>query len=66
MKGLVKQTDASYEGAVAAQQQKQFNGIDHLEKRLLRAQKRKLKDQVERLENYTSLFSQFRASRTKG
>ena len=46
LKGLVKQTDASYEGAVAAQQQKQFKGIDHLEKRLLRAQKRKLKDQA--------------------
>ena len=57
LKGLVKQTDASYEGAVAAQQQKQFNGIDHLEKRLLRAQKRKLKDQVERLEKlHESLF----------
>ena len=57
LKGLVKQTDASYEGAVAAQQQKQFKGIDHLEKRLLRAQKRKLKDQVERLEKlHESLF----------
>jgi len=54
---LTQQTDASFLGAVAAQRQKQFNGIDHLEKRLLQAQKKKLKDQVERLTQlYESLF----------
>ena len=41
---LVSQTDASFGGAVAAQQAKQFKGIDHLEKRLLKAQKRVFKD----------------------
>lgn len=38
-------------GAVAAQEQKQINGLQHLEKRLLKAQKRKLKDELERLTN---------------
>ena len=46
---LVAQTDASFKGAVEAQQTKQFKGIDRLEKRLLKAQKRVLKDEVERL-----------------
>ena len=36
-------------GAVAAQEKKQLNGLDNLEKRLLKAQKRKLADQLERL-----------------
>jgi len=46
---LAKQTDASFLGAVGAQEKKQLNGLDHLEKRLLRAQKRKLADQLDRL-----------------
>ena len=46
---LVNETDASFAGTVAAQKQKQFNGIDTLEKRLLKAQKRKLVDHVQRL-----------------
>ena len=41
-------TDASFEGAVAAQEQKQINGLKHLEKRLLKAQKRKLSDHLKR------------------
>jgi bacillithiol biosynthesis cysteine-adding enzyme BshC len=45
---LAEDTDASFVGAVAAQEKKQLNGLDHLEKRLLKAQKRKLNDQVER------------------
>jgi len=49
LSSLVAQTDASFEGAVKAQKAKQFKGIDHLEQRLLKAQKVKLKDQVERL-----------------
>jgi len=46
---LTRETDASFEGAVKAQKSKQFKGIDHLEQRLLKAQKVKLKDHVERL-----------------
>ena len=39
---IVKITDSSFFGAVNAQRKKQFNGIDKLEKRLLKAQKRKM------------------------
>ncbi len=46
---LAKMTDASFLGAVGAQEKKQLNGLDHLEKRLMKAQKRKLKDELERL-----------------
>ena len=46
---LAKQTDESFLGAVKAQEVKQLKGLDHLEKRLLKAQKRKLKDQVIRI-----------------
>ena len=46
---LAKETDKSFIGAVAAQEKKQIKGLEHLEKRLLSAQKRKLKDQVERM-----------------
>ena len=46
---LAEKTDKSFIGAVAAQEKKQINGLQHLEKRLLTAQKRKLKDQVERM-----------------
>ncbi|MAL60397.1 MAG: bacillithiol biosynthesis cysteine-adding enzyme BshC [Flavobacteriaceae bacterium] len=46
---LAKKTDASFVGAVAAQEKKQLNGLYNLEKRLLKAQKRKLADHLERL-----------------
>lgn len=46
---LAKQTDASFEGAVAAQEKKQINGLANLEKRLLTAQKRKHSNQLKRL-----------------
>jgi bacillithiol biosynthesis cysteine-adding enzyme BshC len=46
---LSYQTDKSFIGAVKAQEKKQLNGIDMLEKRLLKAQKRKLKEIVERI-----------------
>ena len=46
---LAKQTDASFDGAVAAQEKKQINGLAHLEKRLLTAQKRKHSDRLKRL-----------------
>lgn len=47
---LAEKTDKSFFGAVAAQEKKQLNGLEKLEKRLLKAQKRKLKDELERLE----------------
>ncbi len=46
---LAQKTDASFLGAVAAQEKKQLNGLDKLEKRLLKAEKRKLADQLNRL-----------------
>jgi bacillithiol biosynthesis cysteine-adding enzyme BshC len=45
---LAEQTDKSFLGAVKSQEVKQIKGLNHLEKRLLKAQKRKLKDQIER------------------
>lgn len=38
---LAEETDKSFFGAVAAQERKQIKGLEHLEKRLLKAQKRK-------------------------
>ena len=49
MKVIAEQTDESFIGAVLAQEKKQLNGIDKLEKRLLRAQKRKYADRVDRI-----------------
>ena len=46
---VAEQTDASFLGAVKAQEIKQKKGLDNLEKRLLKAQKRKLKDHVLRM-----------------
>ena len=46
---LAEQTDKSFIGAVKAQEVKQKKGLDNLEKRLLKAQKRKLKDHVLRM-----------------
>ena len=46
---LSNETDASFLGAVKAQEQKQINGINKLEKRLLKAQKRKLREVVDRI-----------------
>jgi len=54
---LAKQTDTSFLGAVGAQEKKQLNGLDNLEKRLLKAQKRNLSDELDRLKNVqTQLF----------
>jgi len=49
MYDLAEKTDKSFLGAVKAQEVKQLKGLDHLEKRLLKAQKRKLKDEVSRI-----------------
>ncbi len=46
---LARETDKSFMGAVKAQETKQLNGLDRLEKRLLKAQKRKLSDEVARV-----------------
>jgi bacillithiol biosynthesis cysteine-adding enzyme BshC len=45
---LAELTDKSFKGAVAAQERKQIKGLEHLEKRLLKAQKRKLFETLER------------------
>ncbi len=46
---LAKQTDKSFVGAVKAQETKQIKGLENLEKRLLRAQKRVLHDELNRI-----------------
>lgn len=46
---LAEQTDRSFKGAVGAQETKQIKGLENLEKRLLKAQKRKLEDVLERV-----------------
>jgi bacillithiol biosynthesis cysteine-adding enzyme BshC len=45
---IAHNTEKSFETAVAAQEHKQIKGLENLEKRLLKAQKRKLSDQVHR------------------
>lgn len=46
---IAEQTDKSFLGAVKAQEKKQLNGLDKLERRLLKAQKRKFLDEIERV-----------------
>lgn len=46
---IASQTDASFLGAVKAQEKKQLNGLEHLEKRLLKAQKRKYTSELNRI-----------------
>lgn len=46
---LAAQTDKSFLNAVKAQEVKQLKGLDNLENRLLKAQKRKLSDEVSRI-----------------
>ncbi|MFD2516751.1 bacillithiol biosynthesis cysteine-adding enzyme BshC [Salinimicrobium flavum] len=46
---LAEKTDKSFLGAVKAQEVKQLKGLENLEKRLLKAQKRKLEDEVSRI-----------------
>ena len=49
LRTLAAKTDKSFLGAVAAQEKKQLKGLDNLEKRLLKAQRLKLKDEVVRM-----------------
>jgi len=46
---IAAQTDKSFCGAVKAQEAKQIKGLENLEKRLLKAQKRKHSEQLERI-----------------
>ncbi|RAV27511.1 bacillithiol biosynthesis cysteine-adding enzyme BshC [Sinomicrobium soli] len=46
---LAERTDKSFENAVKAQEVKQLEGLEKLEKRLLKAQRRKLSDHVVRI-----------------
>ncbi|HMI06290.1 MAG TPA: bacillithiol biosynthesis cysteine-adding enzyme BshC [Flavobacterium sp.] len=46
---IAAQTDKSFAGAVKAQEAKQIKGLENLEKRLLKAQKRKHADELERI-----------------
>lgn len=56
---IAKQTDKSFLGAVSAQERKQIKGLEHLEKRLLKAQKRNFSSQLERVvELQNQLFPQ--------
>lgn len=50
-------TDKSMLGAVNAQRQKQLNGLENLKKKLIRAEKRRQSDQMDKLERvYYALF----------
>lgn len=46
---LAAETDRSFLGAVKAQEVKQLKGLEKLERRLLKAQKRKLEEEVQRI-----------------
>jgi bacillithiol synthase len=46
---IANATDKSFIGAVKAQEVKQIKGLENLEKRLLKAEKRKLKEQLEKI-----------------
>ncbi len=49
LKAIAQQTDPSFTGAVNAQETKQIKGLENLEKRLLKAQKRKYSEQLARI-----------------
>jgi bacillithiol biosynthesis cysteine-adding enzyme BshC len=46
---LANETDKSFLGAVKAQEAKQIKGLENLEKRLLKAQKRKYSEEIDRI-----------------
>ncbi|WP_445455181.1 bacillithiol biosynthesis cysteine-adding enzyme BshC [Flavobacterium sp. HNIBRBA15423] len=49
LREMAKQTDKSFTGAVEAQEKKQLKGLENLEKRLLKAEKRVLAEKLERM-----------------
>jgi bacillithiol biosynthesis cysteine-adding enzyme BshC len=60
LKPLVTQTDITFKGALEAQEKKQLKGIQNLEKRLLKAEKRKHKDVLDRTKRLqNSLFPRY-------
>jgi bacillithiol synthase len=56
LKDLALSTDKSFIGAVFAQEKKQLKGLDVLEKRMLKAQRRKLVNEVQRV---SEIYDQF-------
>ena len=46
---IASKTDQSFSGAVKAQETKQIKGLENLEKRLLKAEKRKHSEELERI-----------------
>ncbi|MCH8546482.1 MAG: bacillithiol biosynthesis cysteine-adding enzyme BshC [Cryomorphaceae bacterium] len=53
---LAEQTDQSMKGAVAAQRAKQLKGIDKLEKKLLRAEKRQHKEAMQHIDKLLNVI----------
>ena len=53
---LAKKTDKSFLGAVGAQEKKQIKGLVHLEKRLLKAQKKRLSDSLDRIRDIQNIL----------
>ena len=49
LKEVAKKTDISFVGAVNAQEKKQIKGLENLQRRLLRAEKRRQKELVDRI-----------------
>ena len=49
LKEVAKQTDITFVNAVNAQEHKQISGLENLEKRLLKAEKRRQEDLVQRI-----------------
>ncbi|KGL63114.1 bacillithiol biosynthesis cysteine-adding enzyme BshC [Polaribacter sp. Hel1_85] len=49
LKEVAKQTDVSFVNAVNAQERKQIKGLENLQKRLLKAEKKRQKDLVDRI-----------------
>ena len=54
LREIAAKTDVSYIGAVNAQEKKQKKGLENLEKRLLRAEKRRQSDLVDRIKTIQS------------
>ena len=49
LNAIASKTDKSFSGAVKAQETKQIKGLENLEKRLLKAEKRKHSEELERI-----------------
>ena len=49
-KKISRETDKSFIGAISAQEKKQLNGIDNLEKKFYKSQKIKHEEEIKRLE----------------